>query len=410
MPSGLMRKLNAMRAEPTRAQNPPVRALVERAASFPADDRLFSLSPAALRRMGYAGRGFDISRALFIDTETTGLSGGAGTVAFLVGIGFVRGGYFTVEQYLMPDYAGEAALLSRLAEKFPDFDTAVHFNGKTFDMPLLRSRFVLHRMENLWKEMDQLDLLIPARRLWKLRLGSCRLSSLEEKALGIPRDGDIPGSEIPGRYFEAVKTGSLAGLEDVIAHNRQDIVTLSALLCALAERYERPEDARETADLLSLGKTFEAQGELRQARRLYHMAAAPRPAHTVRDLAGERYAGEAGYRLYRVYRRAGNYADAEMALKSMLRRGQMGQIPKLELCKLYEHRLKRYSEALEIARELLAACPPSERDGLEKREARILRKMQKSGGGPHVVFHQIQGPQGVSGAHSGQPADRKGRD
>ena len=410
MPSGLMRKLNAMRANPTPAAKPSPRALVTRVSSFPADRRLFSLSPTALRRMGYVGRNFDIRRALFIDTETTGLSGGAGTVAFLVGVGFVQGGIFTVEQYLMPDYAGEPALLARLAEKLPDYDTAVHFNGRTFDMPLLHSRFVLQRMENLWKEMDQLDLLIPARRLWKLRLGSCRLSSLEEKVLGIPRGEDIPGSEIPGRYFEAVKTGSLAGLEDVISHNRQDIVTLSSLLCVLAERFERPEDAQETMDLFSLGKALEKQGEIRQARRLYHIAATPRPIRSARDLAGEKYAGEANWRLFRIYRREGRYDDAEKALKSMLRRGQMGRVPKLELCKLYEHRMKRYPEALEIARELVEVCPPSERAELQKREARIKQKMQKSGGEPHVVFHQVQGTQGLPGAHSGQPADRKGRD
>lgn len=310
----------------------------------------------------------------------------------------------------MPDYGGEAELLSRLADRFADFDTAVHFNGKTFDMPLLHSRFVLLRMENQWKEMDQLDLLIPARRLWKLRLGSCRLSSLEEKVLGIPRENDIPGSEIPERYFEAVKTRSLAGLEDVISHNRQDIVTLASLLCVLADKYFRPEDAQETMDIFSLGKALESQGEIRQARRLYHIAAAPRPINSVRDLIGEKYAGEAGIRLFRIYRRAGDYEDAEKALKSMIRRGQMGNIPKLELCKLYEHRMKRYTEALEIARELLETCPPFERADLEKRESRIRQKMQKSGGEPHVVFHQVQGPQSLSGAYSGESADRKGRD
>ena len=380
MPSGLMRKLNAMRTTAAAPSRVPVRELVTRVFSCKADERLFSLSPSALRRLGYNGPVFHIERALFLDTETTGLSGGAGTVAFLVGVGWVKDGYFTVEQYLMPDYSAEGELLRRLSQRFQNFDTVVHFNGTAFDMPLLRSRFVLMRMEDEWKEMDQLDLLKPARRLWKLRIGGCRLAQLEEKVLGLPQRDDIPGREIPQRYFDAVKTGSLTGLEDVIAHNRQDIVTLTHLLCVLAERFGEPEKTEEQLDIFSLGKALEKQGELTQARRLYHMAAVPRTLNTVKDLIGEKYAGEANFRLYHMYRRMGDYAQAELVLKSMVRRRQMGRVPKLELAKLYEHRLKNYEQALQATRELLSCCPPDEAEALCKREKRILEKMRRSGG------------------------------
>lgn len=380
MPSGLMRKLNAMRVAAPASHAPAARPLVCRVSTIPADPRLNSLSPVALRRLGYTGHSFDIGRTLFLDTETTGLSGGAGTVAFLVGLGYVKDGYFTVEQYLMPDYGAEAALLARVAEKFPEFDTVVHFNGRTFDMPLLHSRFVLMRMEKEWKEMDQLDLLTSARRLWKLRLGCCRLGYLEEKILGMPRQDDIPGSEIPQRYFDAVKSGDIGGLEDVIQHNRQDIVTLSTLLCVLHEHFLFPEDAQEQLDIFSLGKALERQGEIAQARRLYRLAAVPRAVTTVKDLIGEKYAGEANFRLFHICRRNGDDAQAEQILKNMLSRGQMGGVPKLELCKLYEHRLKNYPQALRLARELRAHCPPQEADALDKRIWRIEQKIRKAGG------------------------------
>ena len=380
MPSGLMRKLNAMRTPaPAPARKPP--ELVCRVATYPADARLFALSPTALRRIGFTGNRFDIRRALFLDTETTGLSGGAGTVAFLVGIGFVEGRYFTVEQYLMPDYSAEGMLLSRLAEKFPNYDTVVHFNGKTFDMPLLESRFVLRRMANEWRSFEQLDLLPPSRRLWKLRVGSCRLSHLEEAILHLPRENDIPGAEIPQRYFDAVKTGDLSGLEDVITHNRQDIVTLTTLLCELCDRYGNPEDTSEQLDLFSLGKALERQGEIAPARRLYHLAAVPRTRTTLKDLIGEKYAGEANLRLYHIYRRAGDYAQAEAVLQNMLKRGQMGTVPKQELAKLYEHRFKNYREALNITRELLKTSAPEGRASLEKRALRLEQKIHKQSGG-----------------------------
>src|SRR4029453_12755065 len=123
--------------------------------------------------------GFDLTEAVFLDTETTGLAAGAGTAAFLIGVGFVQGSRFVVRQYFMRDYHEEGALLEALAEELKAFRYMVTFNGKMFDIPLLDARFRLNRGRFPLAETPHLDLLHPARRLWKLRLDSCRAPALE---------------------------------------------------------------------------------------------------------------------------------------------------------------------------------------------------------------------------------------
>ena len=186
MASGLRAKLNAITAAAPRVEKKPLRAggVAFYCDRQPADERLFHLDVDGLRRIGWQGRPFDIRKCLFLDTETTGLSGGAGTVAFLVGLGFIEGDCFVVEQYLMKDYADEAEMLSRIARRMEGFDSVCTFNGKNFDLPLLSTRFTMCRMRENWRDLEQLDLLYPSRHTWKLRLGSCKLSRLEEFILG----------------------------------------------------------------------------------------------------------------------------------------------------------------------------------------------------------------------------------
>ncbi len=376
MTSSLLRKLNALNAQ-TAVKPQSDKQLVRRVWSCPFDGSAAALSHTALRRMSYNGHSFDINRALFIDTETTGLSGGAGTVAFLVGVGYVSGGEFRVEQFLMPDYSFEPDLLNALAELFPKFDSVVHYNGKSFDMPLLKSRFIMNRMQSLWREFDQLDLLTPTRRLWKLRLRDCRLSNIESEILGIQRDGDIPGSEIPERYFAFLKSGDISSLEDIISHNRQDIFTLLTLLLRLNAAYAEPENVGSALDSFSLGKALERQGETEQARKLYKIAAIPAPVNGLDGLIQRKYAGFANMRLFHIYRRAGDYASCEEVLLRMLKRGQMATAAKLELAKLYEHRLHKFDAALSITRELMKECSQTELPALKKREERLISKINK---------------------------------
>lgn len=378
MASGLRAKLKAMGAA-AEAPKKEVRrgGLVTYAERRDIEPGLLNLSGTGLKRIGWSGRPFDARKCLFLDTETTGLSGGAGTVAFLVGVGFIEGNALMIEQYLMRDYSDEPELIDRLANRMDAFDCVCTFNGKTFDMPLLEARFTMNRMRHRWRELENLDLLHPARRTWKLRLGSCRLGRLEEMILGMERTGDIPGSEVPQRYFDFLKTGDMSLLEDVVSHNRQDIATLSTLLVKLCEIYEEPEKLCEKKDLFSVGKALERQGEFCPARELYRASAVPAPAGTIQALTGEKLAGEANWRIYQIERKSQNAEGMLAVLEQMKIRGQMPYEVRIELSKLYEHRRKDFRTALRHAREAKQYCDENEAEALERRIARLEKKLEK---------------------------------
>lgn len=202
---------------------------------------------------------FDLSRAVFLDTETTGLSGGTGTAAFLIGIGFLDGDRFRVRQFFMRDYHEEPALLHGLAQDLARFDRVVTFNGKMFDVPLLETRYRLARTRFPLQRMPHLDLLHPARRLFKLRHESCRLTALETALLGVRRQGDIPGHEIPWVYFEYVRRRDARAIQKVLEHNRLDIVSLAAL-CLYACDWVFADDADDPRDAYSLGRVLDRAG------------------------------------------------------------------------------------------------------------------------------------------------------
>lgn len=376
MASSLRAKLNAMKTVQS-APKPVARpgGVMHRLSRVPLDEAIYDLSPVGLRRMGWTGGPFDVKKCLFMDTETTGLSGGAGTVAFLVGAGYVDGDGFVIEQFLMREYADEPELIDRLAGLMQQFEHVCTFNGRKFDMPLLEARFIMCRMRDRWREMENLDLLHPARRAWKLRIGSCRLSRIETEILGMPRHDDLPGSEVPGRYFEFLKTGDEGLLEDIIDHNRQDIATLATLLIKLCAINAAPEKLTDQRDLFSMGKSLERQGEWKPARELYRITALPRPRGTLAALTGERIAGMANWRQYHILRRSGDYDGAIQVLKQMLQRRQMpGQVC-VALSKLYEHKLKDYGTALEYAN--MARRYPDHEDDLDRRTARLRGKMEE---------------------------------
>ena len=378
MPSGLRAKLNRMKAAAPVASVPArPSGLMVAVSRVPLDEAIYALSPVGLRRMGWTGGAFDVRRCLFIDTETTGLSGGAGTVAFLVGAGYADGADFVIEQYLMREYADEPELIDRLARRMDGFDSVCTFNGKNFDMPLLQSRFTMCRMRHRWRDMDNLDLLYPARRAWKLRLGSCRLSRIESEILDMPRVDDLPGSEVPARYFEFLKTGDEALLTDIIDHNQQDIATLATLLIKLCQINDAPERLTDQRDLFSMGKSLERQGEWKNARELYRISAIPRPMGTIAALSGERIAGMANWRQYHILRRSGDTDGAIQVLHQMLQRRQMPGDACVALSKLYEHRLKDVKAALEYANRARALPRAEDDEALMRRIARLQRKLDE---------------------------------
>ena len=317
---------------------------------------------------------FDLREAVFLDTETTGLAGGAGTAAFLIGVGWFEGERFHVRQYFMRDYHEEAALLHALAAELARFPRLVTFNGKMFDVPLLDARFRLNRSRFPLAEAPHFDLLHPARRLWKARLESCRLQSLEAALMGLHRNGDIPGEEIPQVYFDYVRQRDGRKLARVFDHNRQDIVSLAALAvhaCTWVED-RRAEDAR---DVYSLARVLERA-------RLFDRSEAEYERAVALDAGPLR-----GQALLRLAWRAKRRGEHERALALWDEAGRAGEVEAWrELAMHHEHRARDYDRALEaVARGLALLDGTRQRevrawhlaDGFERRRERLLRKKRR---------------------------------
>ena len=283
---------------------------------------------------------FDPRRILYLDTETTGL-GGSGTVAFLVGLGWLTDEGFEVHQFLMRDYPEEPYLLKHVAAGLDRFDVLCTFNGTTFDVPLLESRFLMNRMDRSCLDLPHLDLLHMCRRLWKLRLGRCNLGRLEEVILGRPREDDIPGSEVPQRYFTYLKTGQISLLDDILRHNAQDIASLCVLLNHMADLYLHPEKIRFSEDVYSMGRALERVNLPEHARKCYRLAS--------RGRVGDR----ASSALALSYRRSGDREEAAEVWREMIREGKGGIEPYVELAKYEEHIRGDCRAALKLTEEAM---------------------------------------------------------
>jgi uncharacterized protein YprB with RNaseH-like and TPR domain len=233
------------------------------------------------------GAGSQSVSPLFFDLETTGLSGGAGTVAFLVGCAWFDCGALQVRQFVLTSLAAERALLEALRAQIDAAPFVASYNGRTFDAPLMDVRWAFHRLASPFETKPHFDMLPPARRLWKHRgerpggslqqfgeRTGCSLMAFERQLLRFNRVGDVPGMEIPSRYFHFLRTGDASGLECVLEHNRLDLVSL-AVLTARAARLVRGghaacADAREA---LALGRIYEQTSGLFDARACYTRAA-----------------------------------------------------------------------------------------------------------------------------------------
>ncbi|HDP80182.1 MAG TPA: hypothetical protein ENN21_05000 [Spirochaetes bacterium] len=174
---------------------------------------------------------------LFFDLETTSLSTGSGSYPFLTGVGYISEKEFVVEQYFMDDYSAEGAILEKVLPFFRDARAVVCFNGKSFDLPLIKNRYRLNRVPGFPVDIPTIDLLYPCRRVFRRVHGSCSLSSMEEKVLGIFRKDDIPGWLIPEVYFSYSRHGELDRLPLVVEHNAQDIYSMLRLLLLLNDLY-----------------------------------------------------------------------------------------------------------------------------------------------------------------------------
>ena len=222
----------------------------------------------------------DGARTLFVDLETTGLAGGAGTYAFLVGCGWFEGCTFRVRQFFMSAVRTEPALLAALRMLADTADLLVTFNGKTFDLPLIENRYVFHRLETPFAGLPHLDMLHPARRLWRADAddeggpGGCRLTTLERVLFAHQREGDVPGMEIPGRFFHYVRTGDARPLAGVFEHNRLDLLSLALVTARAAQLIEDGVPSLRTArEAVGLGALYERAGDVIRARQCYARAA-----------------------------------------------------------------------------------------------------------------------------------------
>ena len=289
----------------------------------------------------------DINKTVFLDTETTGLAGGAGTYIFLVGVGYFEGDQFCVRQYFMRDYNEERALLSALNELLANFKAVVTYNGKTFDLPLMESRYIMSGMKMSLKDPYHFDLLYPARRLWKRRLENCSLSTVERDILGVIRDDDVPGHLIPEIYFRYLRTKNARAIKQVFEHNLQDIISLVALVSRMCFLVEDPLNNTEYGmDIFSIGKMFDEEREYEQSTHYYTEA-------LKHNLAEEEVLEILRLASF-AYKRQGKWKEAEKIWKEIIERSrEFIYYPYEELAKYYEHHLKDYQKAEMVVKEAL---------------------------------------------------------
>ncbi len=324
--------------------------------AFTRDDEPGDIEPASL---------------LFIDIETTGL-GGAGAVAFLVGCGSVVEEGFEVRQYVIPDYSDEAAMLEVLSSEFDETRVIATYNGAAFDLPLLRDRMIINRVARELAMDRHLDLLHPVRRLFRRRLGDCRLINVEKELFGFRRNDDIPGHLIPSVYFDWLARQDPELLGTILEHNRLDIISLYYLAAYLARAFRTEGGMLEMVDdLYSLSRIYCQRRQYRRAVGLYYRIDALQNQPPAVDVL-----------LFhaQAFKRAGVYEKA-VALWEQLSSAisKEGFWANIELAKYYEHRIKDIETAYRHAQKAGNATSLSQRQQrlLDKRLLRLQSKMSR---------------------------------
>lgn len=351
-------------------------------------------------------------RPVFFDIETTGLSGGAGTVAFLVGCGWFEDSGFRVRQLLMTGPAGERDMLDELASIFADASLLVTYNGRSFDVPTMETRWAFHRCACATDDLPHFDMLPAARRLWgrRARRGeaqampragafrapapreddestSCSLSTLERSVLGFHRLGDVPGFEIPTRYFQFLRTGDARAVKGVLEHNQHDLVSLAAVTVhALHLASDGPEACRAATEQAGLGRLYERAGELDRAARAYAMAGESDDVETavqaLSRLAVLERRSERHHEAVRAWQQVIERCGSRDALRPLARRAAEA------LAIHHEHRAGDPATAKTYAETLERQAPERDAAGVRHRLARLERKIEAARntmGGPEAA-------------------------
>ena len=325
-----------------------------------------------------AFEGLDLSSAVFLDLETTGLAGGTGTVPFLVGLAYYRDERFNVTQFFLNEMAEEDRLVRELAQFIADmgFKSVVTYNGKAFDVPLVETRFALHRAPCPLRGMPHLDFLFSARSLWKHKYDSCRLFHLAQQIVQAERSEDIPGAEIPLRYFQYIRSGDFSLIDPILYHNQEDLLSLLGVVVAGAILVERNRETAERGegdamDLYGVAKLFERAGDTTRSAALLEKALAGG-----RGLTAE-VSQVARKKLSHHFKKNKDWDKALSFWQEMAAGEEVDCDCFRELAMYFEHTAKDYDEAIRVATEGLALSkgksPMAERD-FEKRIARIRDK------------------------------------
>jgi hypothetical protein len=327
---------------------------------------------------------------VFLDTETTGLAGGTGTYVFLVGLAqWTTPHTLSVTQYFLGDLGAETAFLHAVREAVADTQELVTFNGRTFDLPLLETRYLLARASWWGTELPHQDLYPLARALWRGRAADCRLSTLEGALLGLDRGDDLPGALVPQVYFRYLRTQDLGSLPRVFRHNRWDLVALAGLHARAAALLDGPDPRHDPVEWMGAGRWLERRAPDRSAR--FYEAA-------LRAGLPEPLEPGVAWRLGWLWRRAGRVGDARTLWTDAVARAARPPLRLLiDLAKLHEHHARDYGAALDLTRAALDTVAawelPSDEfvDALERRAHRLTRRLARNGPRPHAGIDAPRG-------------------
>ena len=317
----------------------------------------------------------DLHSLVFLDTETTGLSGGTGTMPFMIGAGRFIENQFVVEQFFVRNPAEEIAQLAALSEFVEGVEGIVTYNGKSFDLPIINTRYIMQRLSNPFIDVAHFDLLHFTRRIWKSRLGQCNLGNIETQILGFQREqADIPGYLVPDFYREFLFTGDATHMPGIFYHNEIDVLSLSALFSWLAAILEDPSDDRFTdpGDLLSVGRVLEILEREQLADQVYASDRLQQLSDTDRQKSLLLRA--------RLQKRKGNLEEASVLWQEAASAGSLEAL--IELAKYFEHQRRDDEAALRYTKQALSICSDNTLTDLllhrkNRLEAKILKNNSK---------------------------------
>ena len=323
--------------------------------------------------------GFSLQDALFLDIEATGLSHGTGTFAFMIGLGhFEKEGSFVVRQLVLKDPSEELPFLQRFKQILDKAKYLVSFNGKSYDLSVLQTRLILHRLyspeESEIKLTPHLDLLHIHRTLWKGVLPDCRLQTLERELLHFHREDDVPGEMVPSLYFHFLATNDARALLPVLEHNEFDMVSMAALVANLLHLVAQPNLIPDDNVVAALGDLYLKRGNPHDAILLLEKA--------ISGTLQQEILRKAFQSNIKAHKRMGRHTRLYPVIQEYVDRFPADQIAWTELAMHYEHRMKDYPKALECAEmsaSLIKPGPGPDRDAVEKR----LKRLERWRAAPH---------------------------